>query len=110
MPAVEYKKKGAQLGKLFSDVVTKTDCDIVSVECGHRMPFFFDASAIRQGLKRGTTFEICYGSMLFEHPTQNRKMFLNHAMSLTKITKGKGIFLSAEANRRVFMRSPLDVV
>ena len=74
------------------------------------MPFFFPKTSIKQALERGATLEICYGSMLFEHPSSNRKIFMNNAMALVKTTKGEGILLSAETNKRVFMRSPLDIV
>lgn len=55
-------------------------------------------------------FEITYGQGLLEHPKSNRKIFLNNAINLIRLTKMRGIILSSETNRRVFMRSPLDVI
>ena len=56
-------------------------------------------------------FEIPYGSGMLENDAQYRKHFLNNAMTIAKICKnGRGIILSAETNRRIFMRAPLDVL
>ena len=48
---------------------------------------------------------------MLENEAAFRKYFLNNALTIIKICKGgKGIILSAETNRRIFMRSPLDVM
>ena len=67
-------------------------------------------SCIKIALIRGAHFEINYGQGLLENYQNERKVFLQNAMSICKLTKGKGIILSGETNHRMFMRSPLDVV
>ena len=48
---------------------------------------------------------------MLESNSSNRKTFLNNALNLIKMSKdGKGIILSSETNRRIFMRSPIDVI
>ena len=46
---------------------------------------------------------------MLENFQSERKVFLQNAMGIIKLTKGKGIILSSETNNRIFMRSPLDV-
>ena len=60
-------------------------------------------------MQRGASFEINYGSGMLENAEEERRWFLQNAMSLIKVTKGKGIILSADSNSRLFMRSPIDV-
>jgi RNase P/RNase MRP subunit p30 len=74
------------------------------------MNYFLNKSVIKQALQRGITFEISYGSGCFEGSQANRKQFLMNAMSLVKVCKGEGIILSCEADRRIYHRSPVDVV
>ena len=48
---------------------------------------------------------------MLENAQVNRKIFLNNALNLVRLTKGgKQMIFSAEANRRIFMRAPLDVM
>lgn len=100
---------GQDVGALFEQICTKTDCDIVSLDFGKKIPFFFQKSFVKLALQRGAIFEINYGSGMLENSEQERRWFLQNAMALIKITKGKGIILSADTNSRLFMRSPIDV-
>ena len=95
---------------MFEQICTKCECDIISVDCGNKHPFFFMKTHIKMALLRGAVFEISYGQGMLEHPNTNRKVFLNNAMALAKLSKGKGIIVSSEASKKVFMRSPTDVV
>ena len=54
-------------------------------------------------------FEICYGSGCLEGGSTSRRQFLTNALQLVKLSKGKGIILSAEASSIMFLRSPVDV-
>ena len=54
-------------------------------------------------------FEINYGQGMLENYASERKTLLQNAMSIIKLTKGKGIIMSSESNNRLFMRSPIDV-
>jgi ribonuclease P/MRP protein subunit RPP1 len=54
-------------------------------------------------------FEICYGSGCLEGGSTTRRQFLTNALQLVKLSKGKGIILSAEASQIMFLRSPVDV-
>ena len=94
---------------LFEQVCTKTDCDIISLDLGSKLQFYLTKAPIKQAIQRGAVFEICYGQGLMENHLKNRKVFLNNCLTLVKLTKGKSIIFGSEANKRIFMRSPLDV-
>lgn len=74
------------------------------------MNYFLNKSVIKQALQRGVTFEIFYGSGCFESSQANRKQFLMNAMQLVKVTKGQNLILTCDSDRRIFHRSPVDVV
>jgi ribonuclease P/MRP protein subunit RPP1 len=74
------------------------------------MNYFLNKSVIKQALQRGVTFEITYGSGCFEGSQAYRKNFLMNAMALVKVSKGKGIIISSDTDRRIYQRSPVDVV
>jgi hypothetical protein len=43
--------------------------------------------------------------------SQTKRQFLANGLEIAKVTNGgRGVILSSETNRRVFMRAPLDVV
>ena len=86
-----------------------TNCDIISVNLGKRVPFYWEKSPIKQAILRGAQFEINYGLGMLENSSENRKRFLQNAMSLVKVCKGKNLIMGSETNQRVFMRSPLDI-
>jgi hypothetical protein len=48
---------------------------------------------------------------MLENDAACRKYFLNNCMTIVKMCKGgKGVVMSAETNRRIFMRAPIDVM
>ena len=47
---------------------------------------------------------------MLENYASKRKDFLQNAMNIMRLTKGKAVILSAETNNRIFMRAPIDVV
>ena len=97
------------VASLFEQLCTKTDCDIITLDQGKRLNFFLQKSCVKLALQRGAVFEINYGQGMLENYASERKTFLQNAMSIIKLTKGKGIILSSESNNRLFMRSPIDV-
>lgn len=108
----QKSNKGVNLMEsLFEQVCTKTDCDIIQVDCSQRLSFFIQKTPVKLALQRGAVFELSYGQGMLENEAAFRKYFLNNCLTLIKICKGgKGIILSAETNRRIFMRSPIDVM
>ena len=61
--------------------------------------------------QRGAVFEVSYGSGMLENSVVNRKVFLNNALTIIKMTKGgKNVIFSADAHKRINMRAPIDVM
>ena len=47
---------------------------------------------------------------MLEQPINSRKVFINNAMTLVKLSRGgNGIIIASETSRKIFMRSPIDV-
>ena len=74
------------------------------------MSYFINKTLVKQALQRGITFEINYGSGCFEGSQGNRKTFMMNAMSLIKASKGKGIVMACESDKKIYQRSPVDIV
>lgn len=58
--------------------------------------------------------ELAYGSGMFEFfqdsqlSVDKRKNYLSNAMNVARMSKGIGLMLTADVNRKIFMRAPLD--
>ncbi|CDW90528.1 rnase p subunit p30 family protein [Stylonychia lemnae] len=96
--------------QLFEQICTKSDVDIISIDLTKRLSFFISKVLVKQALQRGIQFEICYGAGCFEGSQTNRKQFLQNVMQLVKVSKGKGIILSCEANNSIYQRTPIDCI
>lgn len=95
----------------------KAESDIIALDLHCRLPFYITKSHIKQALVRGAVFEINYGSGMFEFQENGdknlklkRQNFLSNAMTIVRLSKGRGVILTSDVNRKVFMRSPIDCV
>jgi len=106
-----YEQTAKQADALFDQICTKTNCDIISIDLSRRLPFFVTKTPVKLALLRGAQFELDYGSGMLEGMAKDcRKCFIANALAITKHSKGKGVILAANVNRKVFMRAPLDLV
>ena len=106
-----YEQTAKQADTLFDQICTKTNCDIISIDLSRRLPFFVTKTPVKLALQRGAQFELDYGSGMLEGMAKDcRKCFIANALAITKHSKGKGVILAANVNRKVFMRAPLDLV
>ncbi len=82
---------------MFEQICSKADIDIIQVDCAQRFSFYIQKTWVKLAMQRGMQFEISYGPS-FEQGPVARKQFLCNVLSLIKLTKGKNIILSSEAN------------
>ena len=54
---------------LFDQLTTKSDADLISLDLSKKMNYFISKSQVRQALKRGVQFEVCWGSGCFDSIT-----------------------------------------
>ena len=109
-PSVVKSETCSDPEKIFENVCRNSECDIISIDCGQRYSFFLDKTHIKMALLRGAIFEITYAQGMLEQPVNTRKVFINNAMNLVKLSRGgNGIIIASETNRKIFMRSPIDV-
>jgi ribonuclease P/MRP protein subunit RPP1 len=97
------------LEAMFDQACEKSDVDIISMDMGNRMGFFFSKKQCRMAIARGISFEISYSEGCLEDPSK-RKLFLMNAIQLVKCCKGKGLILSSGADSSLTHRSPTDAM
>ncbi|KAI7850356.1 RNase P subunit p30-domain-containing protein [Circinella umbellata] len=92
----------------FKIACQSLDVDIISMDCSKRLPFRLDQSIVRDAMKRGILFEICYGAGTRDN-TQ-RVYVLQMSKELIATTGGDNLIVSSEANTVSDIRAPFDVM
>jgi len=90
-----------------ADVCGHFDADIVSIDLGARA-FKIKNGPVNLALSRGMVFEIRYSPAIRDQAA--RKNLFVSAAALIKITKGKNILLSSDAQAVLELRAPADVI
>eukprot|EP00128_Syssomonas_multiformis_P005739 Colp12_sorted_trinity150504_noHs@30801 len=93
--------------KLFQQCCGNLDCDIITFDLSHRMSFFLKAPPVNQAIERGIHFEISYSPALRDATA--RRNIISNAQGLVRITKGKNLFISSQAERALEVRGPYDI-
>ena len=97
--------------KAFQQACMSLECDIVSIDCSQRHPFYFHIKTVKTALLRGIKFEICYGpGVLNADGGASRRNLISNATQLIRASRGRGLIISSEARRALGCRSPSDVV
>ncbi|KAJ3038937.1 Ribonuclease P protein subunit p30 [Rhizophlyctis rosea] len=94
--------------KLFQQSCQTFEVDIISLDMGSRLPFYIKAPTVNLAVQRGIYFEICYGPAIRDQ-TARRHLITNSA-ALIRLTKGKNVIISSEAQRAMEVRGPYDVI
>lgn len=82
--------------------------DIISLDLSQKLPFVLKNGPVQHAIKRGLFFEIRYGAALRDQTA--RRHVISNARELVRVTKGKNLLISSEANQALDYRGPYDVV
>jgi ribonuclease P/MRP protein subunit RPP1 len=96
--------------KSWLHACTNLDCDLISIDCSVRLPFYFKLKPVSAAISRGIRFEICYGPGVTGSGMESRRNLIGNAMALIRATRSRGIIVSSEARRALTVRAPMDVV
>lgn len=116
--------------KIFQACCQTLDIDLISLDVTKRFPFAVKTAMVQQAIARGIHFEISIGSALkgkfhqFIHlndrPRTNplmphldpniRRHMLSNALHLVRVTKGRNIIITSEAQRAIDLRAPYDLI
>ncbi|CAB4434337.1 unnamed protein product [Rhizophagus irregularis] len=94
--------------KIFQNVCGTLEVDIVSLEMGSRLPFYIKHGPVGLAIERGVYFEICYAPAIRD--SASRRQLISNAQSLVRVTRGKNIIITSEAQRAMELRGPYDIV
>lgn len=85
------------------------DCDIISLDLTQRLPYWFKFKMLKEAVKSGKRFEICYAQGVMGDANARRNLISN-ATQLIRASRGRGVIFSSEARTAVACRAPWDVV
>jgi ribonuclease P/MRP protein subunit RPP1 len=94
--------------KIFQACCQTLDIDLISLDVTKRFPFAVKTAMVQQAIARGIHFEISIGSAL-KDPNIRRHM-LSNALHLVRVTKGRNIIITSEAQRAIDLRAPYDLI
>ncbi|CAG8744988.1 6969_t:CDS:2, partial [Gigaspora rosea] len=105
--------------KTFQNACNTLEIDIISLEMGSRLTFYLKHSIVGLAIERGIFFEISYAPairgmfhyyiILLEYSTSRRHLISN-AQNLVRVSRGKNIIITSEAQRAMELRGPYDIV
>lgn len=85
------------------------ECDIISLDLTQRLPFFFKFKMLKEAIRSGKRFEICYAQALLGDRDARRNLITN-ATALIRASRGRGLIISSEAKAAVGCRGPWDAI
>ncbi|RIA92412.1 RNase P subunit p30-domain-containing protein [Glomus cerebriforme] len=94
--------------KIFQNICGTLEVDIISLEMGSRLPFYIKHGPVGLAIERGVYFEICYAPAIRD--SASRRQLISNAQSLVRVTRGKNIIISSEAQKAMELRGPYDIV
>lgn len=92
----------------LTDVCGHVDADIVSLDLSGRLPFRIKNGPINLAVSRGMVFEIRYSPAIRDQNA--RRNLIANAAALAKVTKGRNIIISSDAQAVLELRAPADVI
>ncbi|CAG8438684.1 3550_t:CDS:2 [Funneliformis caledonium] len=94
--------------KIFQNACGTYEIDIISLEMGSRLPFYIKHGPVGLAIERGIYFEICYAPAIRD--AASRRHLITNAQNLVRVTRGKNIIITSEAQRAMELRGPYDIV
>ncbi|KAL2395100.1 hypothetical protein ABEF95_001150 [Exophiala dermatitidis] len=96
--------------KALQQCCNSLDCNLISLDFSHRLPFVLKFKTVASALQRGVRFEICYSAGMQSVNSDARRNLISGAAALIRATRGRGIILSSEAKNALGVRGPYDVI
>lgn len=94
--------------KLFQQVCSSVEADVISFDMTSRMPFYIKHRQVNLAIQRGLSFEILYAPMIRDESL--RKHVITNALELIRVCKGKNVVMSSGAERTMELRGPYDII
>ncbi|KAI9024757.1 ribonuclease P/MRP protein subunit RPP1 [Hyaloraphidium curvatum] len=96
-----------QTEKMFQQACSTLEVDIITLDMTSRLPFNLKHTTVGLAIARGVHFEITYSSSLRD--ANARRYLLSNAANLVRVTRGKNIIVSSQAQKALEVRGPYDV-
>ncbi|RIB09478.1 RNase P subunit p30-domain-containing protein [Gigaspora rosea] len=94
--------------KTFQNACNTLEIDIISLEMGSRLTFYLKHSIVGLAIERGIFFEISYAPAIRD--STSRRHLISNAQNLVRVSRGKNIIITSEAQRAMELRGPYDIV
>ncbi|CAG8538630.1 3081_t:CDS:2, partial [Scutellospora calospora] len=94
--------------KTFLNACNTLEIDLISLEMGSRLPFYLKHSIVGLAIERGIFFEISYAPAIRD--ATSRRHLISNAQNLVRVSRGKNIIITSEAQRAMELRGPYDII
>jgi ribonuclease P/MRP protein subunit RPP1 len=88
--------------KIFQFACNEMEVDLIALDLSTRLDFYLKQDYIKNAVKRGIFFEICY--------TNINQHTLANAREIVKHTRGKNIIISSNARTQLELKQPADII
>lgn len=82
--------------------------DIISLDCARKLPFVLKRPLIAAAAAAGVVFEVQFGRAIRDVST--RPFLISNALSLVRLSRGRGVVFSSGAYAPLELRTPHDVL
>ncbi|KAF5849712.1 hypothetical protein GGP41_005194 [Bipolaris sorokiniana] len=86
------------------------DVDIISLDLTTRFETHFKFPMLGTAIARGIKIEICYSQGILSNDPAAKRNVISNAVQLIRVTRGRGLIFSSEANTALGIRAPSDII
>ncbi|KAF2281235.1 ribonuclease P complex subunit Pop2 [Westerdykella ornata] len=86
------------------------DVDLVSLDLTQRPETHFKFSMLSSALARGVKIELCYSQAITSSDPSAKRTLISNVVQLIRVTRGRGLVFSSEAQSVLGVRAPSDVI
>ncbi|KNC75592.1 hypothetical protein SARC_11887 [Sphaeroforma arctica JP610] len=93
---------------MFKKCCDRSDIDIIAFDCSTKTTFMPKPPEIAKLRTNGVYLELSYGPSIRD--TNTRRIMIGNAINVVRVTKGKNLLISGEAEHVLELRGPYDMV
>lgn len=86
------------------------DVDLISLDLTQRPEKHFKFSMLSSALSRGVKIELCYSQAITSSDPSAKRTLISNVVQLIRVTRGRGLVFSSEAQSVLGVRAPNDVI
>lgn len=86
------------------------DVDIISLDLSRKFDSYFKFPMLGAAIARGIKIELCYSQGIVSNQPDAKRNLIRNATQLIRVTRGRGLIFSSEAQSVLGVRAPSDII